>query len=131
MTDTQNLVTQNAALAELSKNIDHSYSTDDRKTMYQNTIVRGNNYYAFLLFCFYYALCAIIIFVLYRSVAYSTKIKVLILLAFLIYPFIISIIELKIYNIFAFFKALVTGTIYTRSSAPFPKPMPSPTGPLS
>ena len=117
---------QNATLSELSKNIEHSYSTDDRKTMYQNTIVRGNNYYIFLLFCFYYALCAIVAFVLYRFAAYSTRIKVLILLAFLIYPFVIGMIELKIYNILAFFKALITSTIYTRSSMPFPKPPPSP-----
>ena len=117
---------QNATLKELSKNINESYSTDDRRTMYQNTIVRGNNYYVFLLFCFYYALCAIIAFVLYKSADYSTKIKILILLAFLIYPFVIGIIELKMYNIFAFLKAIVTGTIYTRSSIPFPKPPPSP-----
>ncbi len=117
---------QNETLKELSKNINESYSTDDRKTMYQNTIVRGNNYYVFLLFCFYYALCAIIAFVLYKSADYSTKIKILILLAFLIYPFVIGIIELKMYNIFAFLKAIVTGTIYTRSSIPFPKPPPSP-----
>jgi hypothetical protein len=117
---------QNTTLEELSKNIYESYSTDDRKTMYQNTIVRGNNYYVFLLFCFYYALCAIIAFVLYKSASYSTKIKVLILLAFLIYPFVIGMIELKIYNIFAFLKAIVTGTIYTISSTPFPKPPPSP-----
>jgi len=120
---------QNATLSELSKNITDSYSTDDRKAMYQNTIVRGNNYYAFLLFCFYYALCAIVAFVLYKSASYSTKIKILILLAFLIYPFVIGIIELKIYNVFAFLKAIVTGTIYTISSTPFPKPHPSPVPP--
>lgn len=117
---------QNATLEELSKNIYESYSTDDRKTMYQNTIVRGNNYYVFLLFCFYYALCAIIAFALYRSADYSKKIKVLILLVFLIYPFVIGIIELKIYNILSFVKAIITGTIYTTSSMPFPKPPPSP-----
>jgi hypothetical protein len=122
---------QNATLEELSKNIEHSYSTDDRKTMYQNTIVRGNNYYVFLLFFFYYALCVIVAFVLYRSGAYSTRIKVLILLGFLIYPFVIGIIELKIYNIFAFVKAIITGTIYTRSSMPFPKPHPSPAPPTN
>lgn len=127
MSESANLVNaQNKTLEELSKNINESYSTDDRKTMYQNTIVRGNNYYVFLLFCFYYALCAIIAFVLYKSADYSTKIKILILLAFLIYPFVIGIIELKMYNIFAFLKAIVTGTIYTRSSIPFPKPPPSP-----
>jgi hypothetical protein len=127
MSESANLVNaQNETLKELSKNINESYSTDDRKTMYQNTIVRGNNYYVFLLFCFYYALCAIIAFVLYKSADYSTKIKILILLAFLIYPFVIGIIELKMYNIFAFLKAIVTGTIYTRSSIPFPKPPPSP-----
>ena len=125
-TETTLVNAQNATLSELSKNITDSYSTDDRKTMYQNTILRGNNYYVFILFCFYYALCAIVVFALYKSADYSTKIKVLIILAFLIYPFIIGTIELKIYNIFAFFKALVTGTIYTRSSTPFPKPPPSP-----
>ena len=117
---------QNATLSELSKNIENSYSTDDRKTMYQNTIVRGNNYYVFILFCFYYALCLIVVFALYMSVDYSRIIKVLIILAFLIYPFVIGIIELRIYNIFAFFKALVTGAIYKRSSTPFPKPPPTP-----
>lgn len=132
MSETTALVkAQNATLEELSKNITDSYSTDDRKTMYQNTILRGNNYYIFLLFCFYYALCAIVAFVLYRSTAYSTKIKVLIALGFLIYPFVIGIIELKIYNIFEFVKAIITGTIYTKSSMPFPKPHPSPVPPTN
>ena len=117
---------QNLVISETAKNIDNAYSTDERKAIYESEMLRGNNKNIFLLFCFYYALCLIVAFSLYKSVDYSIKVKVLIVLAFLIYPFVISMIELKIYNIYEFFKAFLLGTIYSRSQVPFPTPPPSP-----
>lgn len=125
-TQTKQLVdAQNNSIMETAKNIDDVYSTDGRKAMYESDMVRGNNKNIFLLICFYYALCVIVAFALYRSVEYSNAIKVLIVFAFLIYPFVISMIELKMYNIYEFLKAFVLGTIYSSSSIPFPKPPPT------
>ena len=127
MADTKQLVdAQNTAIKETAKNIDDAYSTDQRKAIYEHDMMRGNNKNIFLLFCFYYALCAIVAFILYRSSEYSNWVKVIIVLAFLAYPFIISMIELKMYNIYEFLKAFVMGTIYSSSSIPFPKPQPTP-----
>lgn len=127
VTDTKQLVdAQNTAIKETAKNIDDVYSTDGRKAMYLTDMMRGNNKNIFLLFCFYYALCVIVAFALYKSTDYSIAVKVLIVLAFLVYPFVISMIELKMYNIYEFLKAFVFGTIYSSSSTPFPKPPPSP-----
>ena len=127
VTETKQLVdAQNTAIKETAKNIDDVYSTDGRKAMYETDMMRGNNKNIFLLFCFYYALCLIVGFVLYKSTDYSIAVKVLIVLAFLVYPFVISMIELKMYNIYEFLKAFVFGTIYSSSSTPFPKPPPSP-----
>jgi hypothetical protein len=127
VTDTKQLVdAQNTAIKETAKNIDDAYSTDQRKAIYEHDMMRGNNKNIFLLFSFYYALCVIVAFILYRSSEYSNWVKVLIVLAFLAYPFIISMIELKIYNIYEFLKAFVMGTIYSSSSIPFPKPPPTP-----
>ena len=124
-TETKQLVdAQNTAITEAAKNIDDAYSTDGRKAMYESEMLRGNNKNIFLLFCFYYALCAIVAFVLYKSSEYSNWVNVLIVLAFLVYPFIISMIELKLYNIYEFLKAFVMGTIYSSSQTPFPKPPP-------
>lgn len=123
---TQLIDAQNLAISETAKNIDDAYSTDGRKAMYESEMLRGNNKNIFLLFCFYYALCLIVAFSLYKSADYSNKVKVLIVLAFLIYPFVISMIELKIYNIYEFFKAFLLGTIYSSSQVPFPKPPSSP-----
>ena len=127
MADTKQLVdAQNTAIKETAKNIDDAYSTDQRKAIYEHDMMRGNNKNIFLLFCFYYALCVIVAFILYRSSEYSNWVKVIIVLAFLAYPFIISMIELKMYNIYEFLKAFVMGTIYSSSTIPFPKPPPTP-----
>jgi len=115
---------QNTAISETAKNIDNAYSTDGRKAMYETEMMSGNNKNIFLLFCFYYALSLVVAFVLYRSTDYSNKVKVLIIFAFLLYPFVISMIELKMYNIYEFFKAFLLGTIYSSSQIPFPKPPP-------
>ena len=124
-TQTKQLVdAQNTAIKETAKNIDNAYSTDGRKAMYETDMMRGNNKNIFLLFCLYYALCVIVAFALYKSTDYSIAVKVLIVLAFLAYPFIISMIELKMYNIYEFLKAFVMGTIYSSSQTPFPKPSP-------
>ena len=77
MTDTltkQLVDAQNAAIKETAKNIDDVYSTDGRKAMYETDMMRGNNKNIFLLFCFYYALCLIVGFVLYKSTDYSIKV---------------------------------------------------------
>jgi hypothetical protein len=108
---------QNKTLAEEAKNIGEEYSSDDRRTFYENINLRGNNAYIFVLFCIYYMLFFGAAFVLYKSVDYSAKMKVALLLLFLLYPFLISMVELKIYNTFMYFKALVTGTIYKKSAA--------------
>ena len=117
---------QNTAIQEYSKNVTISETTDDRKTLYQNTILRGNNYSVFVLFCLYYTLCLVVAFVLYKSPNYSIVVKVLVLFIFLVYPHVIRVFELTVYNILSWFKAIVTGTIYTRSSVPFPAPPSSP-----
>lgn len=110
------ITAQNATLEEEAKNIEEEYSSDDRRTFYENINLRGNNAYIFLLFCIYYILFFGVAFVLYRSVDYSIKMKVFLLLLFLFYPFLISMVELKIYNVFMYFKALITGTIYKKST---------------
>jgi hypothetical protein len=124
--DTKRIIdTQNVAIGETSKNIDNAYSTDGRKAMYESEMLRGNNKNIFLLFCFYYALCVLAAFSLYKSTDYSIIVKVLIVFAFLIYPFVISMIEIKIYNMYEFVKALLLGTIYSSSQIPFQKQPPS------
>ena len=105
---------QNKTLAEEAKNIGEEYSSDDRRTFYENISLRGNNAYIFVLFCIYYILFFGLAFVLYRSVDYSIKMKVTLLLLFLLYPFLISMVELKIYNLFMYFKALVTGSTFKK-----------------
>ena len=107
---------QNKILAEEAKNIGEEYSSDDRRTFYENISLRSNNAYVFVLFCIYYILFFGLAFVLYKSAEYSIKMKAFILLSFLLYPFVISMIELKIYDTFMYLKALVTGTIYKKST---------------
>ena len=106
---------QNKTLEEEAKNIGEEYSSDDRRTFYENINLRGNNAYIFVLFCIYYIMFFGVAFVLYRSVDYSIKMKAVLLLLFLLYPFLISMVEIKIYNLFMYFKALVTGSIYKKS----------------
>ena len=106
---------QNKTLAEEAKNIGEEYSSDDRRTFYENISLRSSNVYVVVLFFIYYILFFGLAFVLYKSVDYSAKMKVVLLLLFILYQFVISMVELKIYNLFMYFKALVTGSIYKPS----------------
>ena len=119
------ITAQNDAIRETEKNMDDAYSTDGRKAMYESEMMRGNNRNIFLLFCFYYALCVIVAFTLYKSTDYSNSVKALIVVAFLLYPFVISMIEIKMYNIYEFLKAFLLGTIYSSSKPPPPPPPPA------
>ena len=105
---------QNKTLAEEAKNIREEYSSDDRRTFYENISLRSSNVYVVVLFFIYYILFFGLAFVLYKSVDYSAKMKVVLLLLFILYPFVISMVELKIYNLFMYFKALMTGSTFKK-----------------
>ena len=105
---------QNKTLAEEVKNIGEEYSSDDRRTFYENISLRSSNVYVVVLFFIYYILFFGLAFVLYKSVDYSAKMKVVLLLLFILYPFVISMVELKVYNLFMYFKALMTGSTFKK-----------------
>jgi len=87
-------------------------STSQSKSNYRNieTIkIQKQNYY---LFWIYYALIPVLAYFVYSKITLDYKYKIAIVLAFILYPFIIFPIESGIYTLFTWLWALFIGTPY-------------------
>ena len=71
-------------------------------------------YYKFansILFLVYYILVAAIAFIVVRSDS-SRTIKALLVIAFVVYPFVINNIEILLYGLMKYIYAILSGTVY-------------------
>jgi hypothetical protein len=109
------ILKQNLILDEKIKHLKDSFTTDDQKVFYENQQYEYLSQVINVLFTFYYLLVfilAFIIFIYNRNNGISIIMKAIILLAFLIYPFAINIIEKTIYNTFIFTYSIINGDAY-------------------
>jgi len=85
---------------------------DSQKSGYQAVGLENYMFTNMMLFGLYYCIVIAIIYRLYSSVKYSRNIKFIIILAIIMYPYVISSIEMRVYNFVTYYYAIVTGNVY-------------------
>jgi hypothetical protein len=106
-----NLEDQNKKLDAQFKKVGEVYSTDYQKSNYQNANVTYYKFANSILFLVYYILVAAIAFIVVRSDS-SRIIKALLVIAFVVYPFVINNIEFLLYGLMKYIYAILSGTVY-------------------
>ena len=94
------------------------YSSDQQKVKYLIADISYYTYINFILWVIYYILClAVIYFTFYgKQRGYSTTTKIMIILAFLLYPMLIITLELWLYRLLAFLYSILVGTAYKKDT---------------
>ena len=103
---------QNITLQYQLRKIKDKYSTDDKKNYYEKQKISDAKYYFNMLFVVYYILAAVVLFFLYKTTKFSIYMKLFLGLVLGIYPFIISTIELFVFEIFYYIYALIFAIPY-------------------
>jgi hypothetical protein len=88
---------------------------DSQKSIYQMPSLDNYSFANSILSIIYICIVLVLAYKLYGSAKYSTLIKVLILASVAVYPFIISSIELTLYDNILFYYSLVTGNVYKKT----------------
>ncbi len=104
---------QNKDFGERLDQIQSGRMVDSQKSGYQTAGLENYMFANTLLFGLYYCIVIAIIYRLYSSVKYSRNIKIVIVIAIVMYPYMISSIETRIYNFIAYYYAIITGNVYT------------------
>jgi hypothetical protein len=95
------------------------FSSDNQKVKYLVADISYFTYINFILWVIYYILCLGVIYVtIYgKDRGYSRWIKGLIIIAFLVYPFLIITIELGLYSLFSFLYSFMVGSAYKKGGS--------------
>ena len=95
------------------------YSSDQQRVKYLVNDIGYYTYINFILWVIYYILClAVIYFTFYgKQHGYSLSTKVMIILAFLLYPMLIMTLELWLYGILMYLYSFLVGTAYQKDTA--------------
>ncbi len=104
---------QNKDFGERLDQIQSGRMVDSQKSGYQTAGLENYNFANTLLFGLYYCIAIAIAYRLYSSIKYSRNIKIVIVMAIVLYPYVISSIESRVYNLIAYYYAIVTGSVYT------------------
>lgn len=110
---------QNIALENTKNILLEKYSVDDKRTEFQldnlSYIKRINTY----LFYFYIFIIVVIsISLLFSKRNYSFLLRFIIILCFIIYPFVILWIETTLYELFKYTFAIIFGKVYDPPNKP-------------
>ncbi len=103
---------QTKEFTERLNQIQSNRLVDSQKSGYQAVGLENYMFANTLLFGLYYCIVIAIIYRLYSSVKYSRNIKFIIILAIIMYPYVISSIEMRIYSFATYYYAIVTGNVY-------------------
>ena len=108
------LKAQNDLLGTQIQNIDTDYATDKSKSLYKTEKVMQLRSYNFILFIIYYIcviLLALYFFLLNRS-TFSFRTKIIVIVLFVVYPFMIDYIEQYGYFLYNYIYAFIGGVAY-------------------
>ena len=98
---------------QIQKNKD-TYSTDNAIFMYQNNNLIFLKSVNFVIFVFYYCVFIFFIyFLIFKNMTIEKSSKVLMIIFFLLFPFIIKYIENYIVFILSFFLSMIFGNVFT------------------
>lgn len=94
------------------------YSSDQQKVKYLLGDIGYYTYINFILWIIYYILSlAVIYFTFYgKQRGYSVTTKIMIILAFLLYPMLIMTVELWLYRLFSYLYSFLVGTAYQKDT---------------
>jgi hypothetical protein len=109
---------QNDMVLTESAKLRDQYSTDNQRVVYLNEDVQWWTSLNFILWWIYYlAFLAVTYFTFYgKARGYSTRTKILIVCAFLLYPAVILTLEKWVYDLFQFIYALIVGKAYVKTT---------------
>ena len=94
-----------------------SYSTDNQRSKHMINNIMGWNYLNFYLWIVYYIIVAVVIYLFVKgNIEIEKKYKYYISFGLLLYPFLITTIELIIYNFIDFLKSVMIGIPYPKHS---------------
>jgi glucan phosphoethanolaminetransferase (alkaline phosphatase superfamily) len=108
------LKAQNDVLETQIQNIDTNYATDKSKSLYKTEKVVQLRNYNFILFIIFY-ICVILLalyFFLLNRTSLSFRMKILLIVFFILYPFIIDYIEQYGYFLYNYIYAFIGGVAY-------------------
>jgi hypothetical protein len=126
LTDFRNLYNsvrwQNDMVRTENAKMRDQYSTDNQRVVYLNEDVQWWTSLNFFLWSIYYlAFLAVTYFTFYgKDRGFSSRTKILILFAFLLYPMVILTLEKWVYDLFHFMYALIVGKAYSKTTEPTP-----------
>ena len=104
---------QNRQLIEQKDKLEQSFSTDNQKTVYQTQYLSLYKTVNFFLFYIYLFAVCIVAYFLYKASNMNVYMKLVYLALYLAYPFVIGIIEIKLYDNIHYVKSLIIGKVYS------------------
>ena len=108
---------QNQQIDNESANMRDSYSTDKQRIKYMNYNIINWNRLNFYLWSVYYIIVIVIYYLFIKGeIELKKNSKIYISILLFIYPFLISTIELIIYNFFYFLYTVIVGIPYPKNT---------------
>jgi hypothetical protein len=109
--------TQNNLIDNQIKEIKDVYSTDNQKVNYQSDKITTLKYINYVLFLIYYVVFAFLIIVLLMyNITFTKQFKSLLVIIFILFPFVSDIVYQLIVYLYNFIYALLNGNAYTSNN---------------
>jgi len=109
---------QNEMIEVESAKLRDQYSTDIQRIKHINNDLLGWNQLNFILWLIYYVIFFVIVYLLYskqsEKMVLTKNQKIYIGFGFLLFPFLVTSIEILIYNFFIFIISLIQGIPYSK-----------------
>lgn len=109
---------QNEMIEVESAKLRDQYSTDIQRIKHINNDLLGWNQLNFILWLIYYVIFFVIVYLLYskqsEKMVLTKNQKIYIGFGFLLFPFLVTSIEILIYNFFIFIISLIRGIPYSK-----------------
>lgn len=109
---------QNEMIEVESAKLRDQYSTDLERIKHMNNNLLGWNQLNFVLWLIYYVIFLVIVYLLYskqsEKIVLTKNQKIYLGLGFLLFPFLITSLEILIYNFVVFILSLIGGTPYPK-----------------
>lgn len=107
--------TQNMQMEVESAKLRDIYSTDNKRIQHMHNNIQGWNVLNFYLWIIYYILVAAILYLLVQdNIELSKRAKMYLSIGLVLYPFLITTLELFLYNTYDFVRSLILGLPYQK-----------------
>tara|TARA_A100001015_G_C14738660_1_gene612741 strand:- start:331 stop:792 length:462 start_codon:yes stop_codon:yes gene_type:complete len=109
---------QNEMIEVESAKLRDQYSTDKARVRHMNNNLLGWNQLNFILWLIYYVIFLVIVYLLYskqsENIVLTKNQKIYLGLGFLLFPFLITSLEILIYNLYVFIVSLLQAVPYPK-----------------